>query len=66
MKDTIAEVTMTRADTISGELVQKLQALGVRGGILLQALFYDRFQIRNAFHQILQVVHRRSLINAMT
>jgi hypothetical protein len=63
MIDAGTEVTMTRTDAISGELVQKPQAPGVRGGISLQTLFCDFFQMRDACHQVVQVVHRRLLIS---
>jgi len=56
-----AEVTMTRTHAIFNELVYELQALEVRSGMFLQSLFGDIFQIRNACHQVAQIVHRLPL-----
>lgn len=59
MIDAGAEVTVTGTDAVSRELAQELVALGIRGDIVLQALFGEILQMGDAFHQIVQVVHRR-------
>jgi hypothetical protein len=55
VKNTVAEVAMTRANAVSNQLAQRVQALDFRKLVSLQTIFGHLFQMRDALYRVVHI-----------